>query len=70
MALSKENKDAIVAYLKAKPNMKAVYFNEAGEWLFVKREGYDEEISREELLSETTESSAAEETKTVKSKKS
>ena len=37
------------AYLEANPKIKKVWINKKGEWLFVKREGFEEK-SRAEIL--------------------
>lgn len=42
--------DALKDILKNKPEVSTVYFNEAGEWLFFPREGFNTKLDRETLL--------------------
>jgi len=48
--ITERNMKKLVDFLNGNPLVREVYFNEAGEWMFHSRPGFEKVLSREEIL--------------------
>lgn len=53
--LSKDDLGNIGEYMQAHEEATSVYFNDAGAWHFTPQEGFDNTLTRAEVLGQTTE---------------
>jgi hypothetical protein len=65
-ALNSKTMEGLKKHLESNPHIKAVFFNESGEWLFHKRGEFSIEKTREEVLGVEGEEEASTEKKTAK----
>ncbi len=64
--INKEKLEGLKALLSSHKHIKVVYFNEDGDWLFVPRPGFENEVDRKEILSTEIEEATEEKTNSGK----